>query len=49
MLDRYPHPGKEGIFNQMGGGATIFSKQDLRSVYHQMPVRLVFDTKLLFF
>ena len=36
-LDRYPLPGIEDIFNQMGG-ATIFSK-DLRSGYHQMPLR----------
>ena len=26
------------IFNQMGG-ATIFSKPDLRSGYHEMPLR----------
>ena len=32
-LDRYPLPGIEDIFNQMGGG-TIFSKLDLRSGYH---------------
>ena len=38
-LDRYPLPGIEDIFNQMGG-ATIFSILDLRSGYHQMPVRV---------
>ena len=38
-LDRYPLPGIEDIFNQMGGG-TIFSKLDLRSGYHQMPLRV---------
>ena len=37
-LDRYPLPGIEDIFNQMGG-AVIFSKLDLRSGYHQMPLR----------
>ena len=37
-LDRYPLPGIEDIFNQMGG-ATVFSKLDLRSGYHQMPLR----------
>ena len=37
-LDRYPLPGIEEIFSQMGGG-TIFSKLDLRSGYHQMPLR----------
>ena len=37
-LDRYPLPSIEDIFNQMGGG-TIFSKLDLRSGYHQMPLR----------
>ena len=38
LLNRYPLPGIEDIFNQMGGG-TIFSKLDLRSGYHQMPLR----------
>ena len=38
-LDRYPLPGIEDIFSQMGG-ATIFSKLDLRSGYQQMPVRV---------
>ena len=37
-LDRHPLLGIEEIFNQMGGG-TIFSKLDLRSDYHQMPLR----------
>ena len=37
-LDRYPLPGIEDIFNKMGG-ATVFSKLDLRSGYHQMPLR----------
>ena len=36
-LDRYPLPGIEDIFNQMGGG-TIFPKLDLRSGYHQIPL-----------
>ena len=38
-LDRYPLPGFEDIFNQMGG-TTIFSKLDLGSGYHQMPLRV---------
>ena len=37
-LDRCPLPSIEDIFNQMGG-ATVFSKLDLRSGYHQMPIR----------
>ena len=37
-LDRYPLPRIEDIFNKMGG-ATVFSKLDLRSGYHQMPLR----------
>ena len=37
-LDRYPLPSIEDIFNQMGG-ATIFSKLDLRTSYHQIPLR----------
>ena len=37
--DRYPLPSIEDIFNQMGG-AKIFSKLDLRSSYHQMPLRV---------
>ena len=37
-LDRHPLPRIEGIFTQVGEG-TIFSKVDLRSGYHQMPVR----------
>ena len=37
-LDSTPLPGIEDIFNQMGGG-TIFSKLNLRSGYHQMPLR----------
>ena len=46
-LDRYPLPGIEDIFNQMGG-ATIFSKLDLRSGYHQMPVRVEDRAKTAF-
>ena len=38
-LERYPLPRIEDIFNQMGG-AKIFSKSDLRSGYHQMPLRV---------
>ena len=38
-LDQYPFPGIENIFNQMGG-VTIFSKLDLNSRYHQMPLRV---------
>ena len=37
-LDRHPLPGIEDIYNHMGG-AKIFSKLDLRSGYHQMPLR----------
>ena len=37
-LNRYPLPRIEDIFNKMGG-AKIFSKLDLRSGYHQMPLR----------
>ena len=38
-LDWYPLPGIEDIFNQMGG-STIFSKINLRSGYHQLPLRV---------
>ena len=37
-LDRYPRPGIDDIFNQMGE-AKVFSKLFLRSGYHQMPLR----------
>ena len=46
-LDRYPLPGIEDIFNAMGG-ATIFSKLDLRSGYHQMPLRKEDQAKTAF-
>ena len=38
-LDRYPLPGIEDVFDEMGR-ATNFSKLDQRSGYHQMPVRV---------
>ena len=37
-LDQYPLSGIEEIFNAMGG-AKKFSRLDLRSGYHQMPLR----------
>ena len=37
-LDRYQLPLIETIFNEMKG-AKIFTKLDLRSRYHQMPLR----------
>ena len=46
-LDRYPLPGIEDIFNQMGG-ATVFLKLDVRSGYHQMPLRVEDRTKTAF-
>ena len=46
-MDRYPLPGIEDIFNAMGGG-TIFSKLDLRSGYHQMPLRKEDQAKTAF-
>ena len=46
-LDRYPLPGIEDIFNAMGG-VTIFSKLDLRSGYHQMPLRREDQAKTAF-
>ena len=38
-VDRYPLPGIEDIFDQMGGGK-ICSNLDLRSGYHETPLRL---------
>ena len=46
-LDRYPLPSVEDIFNQMGG-AKIFSKLDLHSGYHQMPLRVEDRVKTTF-
>ena len=46
-LDRYPLPGIEDIFNAMEG-ATIFSELDLKSGYHQMPVRKEDQAKTAF-
>ena len=46
-LDRYPLPSIEEIFNAMKG-ATIFSKLDLRSGYHEMPLRPEDRTKTAF-
>ena len=37
-LYRYPLPGIQDIFNQMEG-AKIFKNLDLRSGYHQLPLR----------
>ena len=46
-LDRYPLPNIEYIFNHIGGG-TVFSKLDLRSDYHHMPLRVEDRTKTAF-
>ena len=47
ILDRYPLLGIEDIFNQMMG-AIVFSKLDLRSGYHQIPVRVKGRRKMAF-
>ena len=46
-LDPYPLPGIEDIFIKMGG-AKIFNKLDLRSGYHQMPLRVEDRVKTAF-
>ena len=38
MKNKYPLPHIEDLFDQMRG-ATVFSKIDLRSGYHQMKIR----------
>jgi hypothetical protein len=38
IKNKYPHPGIEDLFDQMKG-ASIFSKIDLRSGYHQLKIR----------
>ena len=38
IKNRYPHPRIDDLFDQVGG-AKIFSKIDLRSIYHQVWIR----------
>src|SRR4051812_40914473 len=38
IKNRYPLPPKKDLFDQLSG-ATIFSKMDLRSGYHQIKIR----------
>jgi hypothetical protein len=37
-MDRHPLPLIQDIFDQLGGGATIFSTLDLKQGYHQLPI-----------
>ncbi|WMV46878.1 hypothetical protein MTR67_040263 [Solanum verrucosum] len=48
VMNKYPLPRTDDLFDQFQGGASLFSKIDLRSGYHQLKIRALDIPKIAF-